>query len=145
VAEDLVPDDLWAEVKDLIPPHPPQPRGGTAWKDDRACLRGIVFVLRSGTPWPLFPAAAFGVSGVTCWRRLRCWTRAGVWAAMHAKVLASLAAAGGVDRSIGTVDSQAVRAVFGGRTPGRTRRTAASAGASGTRSPTPRGRCCACS
>jgi len=145
MARELVPDALWDEVKGLIPPHPPHPRGGNEWADDRLCLRGIVFVLRTGCQWQDLPAEAFGVSGSTCWRRLRDWTVAGVWAAMHAKVFADLDAAGGVDHSLGSVDSASGRAVKGGRTPGRTRRTAASAGSSGTWRSTRRGRRRRCS
>ncbi len=127
MARELLPDALWDEVKGLIRPHPPHPKGGNAWADDRRCLRGIVFVLRTGIQWQELPAEAFGVSGVTCWRRLRDWTAAGVWPAMHARVLHELEAAGGVDHSIGLVGSASVRAVKGGRTPGRTRPTAAGA------------------
>ena len=132
MAKELLPDALWDEVKGLIPPHPPHPKGGCDWKDDRLCLRGIVFVLRTGIQWQDLPAEAFGVGGITCWRRLRDWARAGVWPAMHAKVLGDLEAAGGVDHSLGVVDSASVRAVLGGPIPGRTRPTGPSAGASGT-------------
>jgi transposase len=132
MARELVPDVLWEELKDLIPTHPPHPKGGADWADDRRCLRGIVFVLRTGLQWNELPAEAFGVSGVTCWRRLRDWTRAGVWPAMHARVLRDLESAGGVDHSLGVVDSASVRAVKGGRTPARTRRTGPRPGASDT-------------
>ena len=132
MATELLPDELWDRVKDLLPPHPPHPKGGNDWADDRLCLRGIVFVLRAGLQWNELPAEAFGVSGVTCWRRLRDWTRAGVWPAMHARVLGDLEDAGGVDHSLGVVDAAAVRAVKGGRTQGRTRRTGPRPGASGT-------------
>jgi transposase len=117
MAKELLSEELWNHVSLLIPTHPTQPRGGNAWKSDRLCLRGIIFVLRTGIPWSLLPAEAFGVSGVTCWRRLRDWTRAGVWSAMHARVLGQLEQAGCIDHSIGVVDSASVRAVFGGRIP----------------------------
>ena len=132
MSKELVPDDLWSEVASLIPRHPEHPKGGNAWADDRLCLRGIVFVLRSGIPWSMLPADAFGVSGVTCWRRLRDWTAAGVWPAMHATILAHLESIGGVDHSIGVIDSASVRACFGGRTPAPARSTAPSAVASVT-------------
>jgi transposase len=96
------------------------------------CLRGIVFVLRSGIPWSMLPIEAFGVSGVTCWRRLRDWTAAGVWPAMHARVLSDLQAAGGIDHSIGVIDSASVRAVFGGRIPAPIPWTGPNAGVNGT-------------
>lgn len=41
---------------------------GAGWLP--CCLRGVLFVLRTGLPWEWMPQEVFGVSGVTCWRRL---------------------------------------------------------------------------
>lgn len=117
MATELLPDALWEEIRPLIPPHPPHPRGGNDFADDRLCLRGIIFVLRSGISWQLLPTECFGVSGSTCWRRLRDWTRAGVWDALHRKLLDRLGQLGEVDLSAAVIDSASIRAVFGGRTP----------------------------
>jgi transposase len=39
-------------------------------------------------PWRLLPARELGCgSGVTCWRRLRDWQAAGVWKALHHRLL----------------------------------------------------------
>jgi transposase len=38
---------------------------------DRACLTGIVFVLRGGIPWRMLLQALGCGSGMTCWQRLR--------------------------------------------------------------------------
>ena len=130
--KELVPDELWHEVAPLIPPHRKHPKGGHEFCDDRLCLRGIIFVLRSGIPWSMLPSEAFGVSGVTCWRRLRDWTVVGVWPALHAVVLARLEAIGAIDHSIGVIDSASVRACFGGRILGRARSTAPSGAVSVT-------------
>ena len=123
--KELLPDELWTEIEPLLPSHPPQPKGGRPWGDDRDCLRGIVFVLRSGIPWQMLPTEAFGVSGSTCWRRFQEWTEAGIWAEVHRRVLNRLGRLGEVDRSFDVVDSASVRALFGGVTPGRTPSTAA--------------------
>ncbi|WP_255521971.1 transposase [Actinoplanes aureus] len=40
------------------------------------CLQGSLFVLHTGISWENLPG--FG-SGTTCWRRLQCWTEAGVF------------------------------------------------------------------
>ena len=132
MAAELLPDALWREVEPLLPAHPPQPKGGTAPRSDRDCLRGIIFVLRTGIQWQMLPAEVFGVSGSTCWRRLRDWTAAGVWPAVHLRLVRLLEARGAVDHSIGVIDSASVRALKGGRTPAPTPPTAASGGASGT-------------
>ena len=119
----LVSDRLWNEIRSFLPPEPPKPKGGRPRVDDRACLTGIVYVLRTGMPWRLVPAELGCGSGVTCWRRLRDWTEAGVWPRIHKKLLRALGREGKVDTSLAIMDSASVRAVLGGRTPGRTRQT----------------------
>ena len=80
----------------------------------------------------MLPTEAFGVSGSSCWRRLRDWTRLGVWPQLHARLLNRLGKAGGVNLDRVVVDSQSVRALRGARTPGPTRPTAANAAANAT-------------
>ncbi|MFD3808919.1 transposase, partial [Streptomyces sp. NPDC058619] len=50
---DLVPDDLWERVALLLPVRPPRRHRypGRLPADDRAALRGIVYVLRKGVSW----------------------------------------------------------------------------------------------
>jgi transposase len=55
-------------------------------------LAGIVFVLKAGISWRELPREVFGCSGVTCWRRLRDWTEAGVFDAVHKLLLDQLRA-----------------------------------------------------
>lgn len=139
MAKPLVPDELWELVEPLLPPHAPRPRGGRKPVDDRACFAGILFVLKTGIAWEDLPREMGCGSGMTCWRRLRDWHRAGVFQRLHETLLARLRAAGCVDWSSVVVDSSSVRAVFGGRRPGRIPRTGRSAAASITWSPTPAG------
>ncbi len=120
MAKELLPDELWHEVQPLLPPHPPQPQGGRPPADDRLCLRGLIFILQTGMPYQWLPADVFGVSGSTCWRRLRDWTRAGVWPRLHRHLLNRLGKLGEVDLDRAVVDSQSVRAVLGGATPAPT-------------------------
>jgi transposase len=127
----LVSDELWNEIKPLLPKQPVHPLGGRPFVSDRKCLTGIVFVLRTGMPWRFIPRELGCGSGVTCWRRLRDWTQAGVWPRVQTRLLRALQAKGDVDPRLGVMDSQSLRALFGGRTPGRTRRTAANAAANG--------------
>ena len=118
----LVSDRLWREIQPLLPPEPPKPKGGRPRVPDRACLTGIVYVLRTGMPWRLVPAELGCGSGVTCWRRLREWTEAGVWPHIHRTLLGVLGRQGKLDASLAILDSASVRAVLGGHTPARTRR-----------------------
>jgi transposase len=124
MAKPLVSHALWAVIEPLLPPEPAKPKGGRPRVDDRAALAGIIFVLRSGIPWEMLPAE-IGCSGMTCWRRLRDWQAAGVWARLHRILLERLADADKLDWSRASLDSCAIAAKKGARPPARTRRIAA--------------------
>jgi coenzyme PQQ precursor peptide PqqA len=47
MATALVPDCLWHVIEPLLPLPKPKPQGGRPRVTDRACLKGILFVLRS--------------------------------------------------------------------------------------------------
>src|SRR3954466_11978732 len=70
------------------------------------------------------PTGLVGCSGVTCWRRLRNWTEAGVWPALHELLLAQLRAAGKLDLDRCAVDGSHIRALKGGSMSARHRSTA---------------------
>ena len=122
---ELVSDELWAVIAPLLPPHPPQPRGGHRWGPDRPALCGIIYVLKTGIQWQMLPLELGCGSGSTCWRRLRDWQAAGVWHALHRALLDRLGEADQIDWSRASVDSASVPAKRGARRPARTRRTAA--------------------
>jgi transposase len=79
----LVGEDLWQAIRPLLPPELPKPRGGRPRVPDRAALAGIVYVLKTGIPWGMLPKEMSCGSGVTCWRRLRDWQKAGVRRKLH--------------------------------------------------------------
>jgi transposase len=110
----LLPDALWDLVEPLLPIPPRRPQGGRPRVSDRACLTGIVFVLRSGIPWQMLPQELGCGSGMTCWRRLRDWQLAGVWDLIHFALLDWLARDDQIDWSRAVVDSCSIRAVYGG-------------------------------
>ena len=122
MAKVLLTDELWERIEPHIPPEPPKCQGGRPRIRDRACLTGILFVLKSGTPWEYLPREMGCGSGMTCWRRLRDWHAAGVWQKIWEVLLDELGLADAIDWSTSAMDSCSLRAVWGGRKPGRIRR-----------------------
>jgi transposase len=131
MAKPLVPDALWERIKVLIPPEPPKPDGGRPRVPDRACLAGILFVLRTGIQWQMLPQEMGCGCGMTCWRRLRDWQEAGVWEKLHQALLDELGRDGQIDWSRAALDGSNVAAKKGAPTKsGRTRRTVGNRAAS---------------
>src|SRR3972149_5261692 len=67
----------WAAIENLLPESRRTGRRGRPAADNRACVEGILWVLRSGARWrdlpPQYPSPA------TCWRRLRRGGERGGW------------------------------------------------------------------
>ena len=138
MAKQLLDDDLW----ELIEPILPKPKR-RRWRypgrkpiSHRQTLSGILFVLKTGIGWEYLPLEMGCGSGMTCWRRLRDWQRRGIWSKVHRLLLNKLREADKIDWSRAVVDSTSVRAVFGGRRPGRIRRIDGKTGLNITSLPT---------
>ena len=115
MAKELVPDGLWMFIDPLLPPEPPKPNGGRPRVPDRAALAGMIYVLKSGIPWGMLPNGLGFGSGVTCWKRLRDWQKAGVWRRSHHVLLDELVKAGLVDWARASVDLATVPAKRGSK------------------------------
>jgi transposase len=59
-----IPDDLWEEIKLLLPPEKPNKTIGRPVVPFRKVLNGIVYILRTGCQWKMLPKE-YG-SGSTC-------------------------------------------------------------------------------
>ena len=104
MAKPLLTEELWERIEPFIPPRPARPQGGRPPIPDRACLMGILFVLRTGTPWEYLPQEMGCGSGITCWRRLRDWHEAGVWDNIWQALLDELGSADEIDWSTAIID-----------------------------------------
>jgi transposase len=116
MAKPILDDKLWKFIEPLLPKKKRRFRyPGRKPIHDRAALTGILFVLKTGIPWEYLPREMGCGSGMTCWRRLRDWQKAGVWDKIHRVLLSKLRSANQIDFSRALVDSGSIRAVFGGR------------------------------
>jgi len=117
MVKQLVPEELWTIVEPLLPPEPPKPNGGRPRVSNRAALAGIIYVLKSGIPWGMLPRGLGFGSGVTCWKRLRDWQKAGVWRRLHRVLLDELGKTGLNDWSRASLDLASVPAKGGVQGP----------------------------
>ena len=118
-----VPDELWELVGPLLPMPQRSRPGGRRRLPDRQALSGILFVLHTGIAWRHLPLELGFGSGVTCWRRLDEWQRAGVWERLHGVLLDRLRAAGEIEWARAIVDSSHVQAKKGAPRQARARLT----------------------
>lgn len=107
-----MPDGLWERIPPLLPPRPSRRHRypGRLPTDDRAALRGIVYVLRKNVSRRDVPAQRAGCSGVTARRRLGL-DLAGVWPRLHEVLLAELRKTGLLDMDGAAIDGSHVRAL----------------------------------
>jgi transposase len=91
----VLTDEHWARLAPYLPVHVPSPQGGRPRADDRECMEGIVWLLRTGARWQDIPVDL--PSGSTCWRRLQEWAGEGVLEEIHAVLIAELHDLGKLD------------------------------------------------
>ena len=97
------------------------------------CGRGLPTTPRiAGIAWQRLPQELGYGSGMTCWRRLKEWQQAGVFQALHERLLAQLRSDGRLDLSRAVCDSASLRALLGARKPAPARLIGASSAASTT-------------
>lgn len=96
----MLSDAQWAKLDPLLPKYS---SAGRPWRDNRAVLEGILWVLKTGARWRDLPSD-FGVSPATCWRRLRLWEEHDVWLKVWRRFLTELDARGQLDWSESFID-----------------------------------------
>lgn len=88
VRERMLSDEQWERIKAHVPRRPPSRKGGRPRADDRACLEGILWILKTGARWKDLPPEYPSPS--TCWRRLVQWEADGTLKAIWRAFLETL-------------------------------------------------------
>ena len=99
-------DAQWERLRPLLPPQ--KPRTGRPANDHRTVLNGILWVLRTGSPWRSLPER-YG-SWKTVSSRFYRWQQAGVWDRVLSELQRRADADGRLDWTLHFVDSTVVRA-----------------------------------
>ena len=81
-------DKQWKILEPLFPEPVQSRKGGQRRASNRACLEGILWVLRTGARWQDIPERY--PSGSTCWRRLQGWQEADILVDVWQKLLGTL-------------------------------------------------------
>ena len=116
MAKPILDDALWGRIEPLLPPKPRRSRfPGRKPLDNRKALTGILFVLRTGMAWEELPQELGCGCGMSCWRRLHAWQKAGVWQLLQPLLHAELPDAHRIDWSRAQVEGDDRQAVMGTR------------------------------
>jgi len=101
-------DEQWDRIAPCLPKLTSR---GRPWADNRACLEGILWVLRTGARWQDLPERYPSAS--TCWRRLNRWMEEDVWLGVWRAFLSELDEQGRLDWREAFVDGTFVPAKKG--------------------------------
>ena len=106
-------DSQWQIFDSLIPEPTLRVDGrGRPWKDRRAVLNGILWVLRTGAPWADVPERY--PSYQTCHRRFQQWVRSGVMKGILEALALDLKIRGALDVKEAFIDGSFAPAKKGG-------------------------------
>jgi transposase len=106
-------DDQWEVIQTIIPALPRRPDGrGRPWREARAVLNGILWIVRTGAQWKDLPGRYPPYQ--TCHRRFQQWVRSGVFERVLQTLAADLYERGGLDLSECFIDGTFVVAKKGG-------------------------------
>src|SRR5215469_7219616 len=93
----------WQELRPLLIPKRRPDGRGRPWRDARAVLNGILWVLRTGAPWHDLPSRYPPYQ--TCHRRFQHWQRSGLLLRLLQKLAEDLRDRGKLDLSEAFVDA----------------------------------------
>jgi transposase len=99
-----ITDRAWLEIEPLLPEYG---RSGGQWRDHRTVINGILWKLRTGSPWRDLPER-YG-PWQTCFDRFNRWRRDGTWDRLLAHAQTKSDAVGDVHWEV-SVDDTVIRA-----------------------------------
>ena len=96
-------DAQWAVLDPLFRPQRRSDGRGRPWRDTRAVVNGVLWILRTGAPWHDLPNRYPPYQ--TCHRRFQQWQRSGVLLQLLQKLAEDLRDRGKLDLSEAFVDA----------------------------------------
>ena len=107
-----VPDELWDEIRLILPSEKPNNTIGRPVVSFRKVLDGILYVLRTGCQWKMLPKE-YG-SGSTCHRRFQQWSLSKVFERLWTRLLKVYDDVVGIQWKWQSLDSVSVKAPLRG-------------------------------
>jgi len=108
-----IPDELWDEIRVILPNEKPINTIGRPVVSFRKVLEGILYVLRTGCQWKMLPKE-YG-SGSTCHRRFQQWSLSEVFKKLWTRLLRVYDDLVGIRCNWQSLDSISVKAHLGGK------------------------------
>jgi transposase len=108
-----IPDELWDEVRFILPSEKPANTIGRPGVSFRKVLDGILYVLRTGCQWKMLPRE-YG-SGSTCHRRFLQWSTSKVFRRLLTRLLKVYDDLLGIQWRWQSLNSISVKAPLGGK------------------------------
>jgi len=107
-----IPDELWDEIKVVLPIEKPFKTIGRPIVSYRKVLDGILYILRTGCQWKMLPKE-YG-SGSTCHRRFQEWNRLDLFKKIWVRLLTIYDNLNGINWTWQSLDSISIKSPLGG-------------------------------
>jgi transposase len=107
-----IPDELWDEIKKVMPKEKSSKTVGRPIVPYRKVLDGILYVMRTGCQWKMFPKEHG--SGSTCHRRFQEWNGMNVFKNIWINLLKIYDDLIGINWAWQSIDSISIKSPLGG-------------------------------
>ena len=114
-----VPDELWEQIKQILPAMPKRQGPGRPRVDDRTVWNGIWYVLWTGCQWKAVHRQWFGVCSSVLHERFQTWQQMGVFERVMETMVRFYAQQRKIKWKWQSVDSKSCPAPLGGEETGK--------------------------